>query len=106
MFGSQYRVEVAAAILRLDDVWTTLELERQLPDRTIIPWSCVAKELNSLVEIGALVKVPQGYINGRIPYKRGEQLPQFWDLVLEMSTSQEESTPLRIVPQPMLEGQK
>jgi hypothetical protein len=101
MFGSQYRVEVAAAIMKLGEVWTTLELEDELPERKSLPWSCVAKELTALLEIGVIEKPSRPSINGRIPYSRSKQFPEFWDLIVGMSASQEGSTPLRVLPYPV-----
>jgi predicted transcriptional regulator len=92
MFGSQYRIEVSAAILKLPTMWTTADLEAALADPDL-PWSCVAKELATLRDLGLVVRAQPESIGGRVPYRRGDP-SEFWELIDAMGRRPQ---PLRVV---------
>lgn len=85
LFGSQYRVEVAAAIHKLDGEWTTQDLEEALPSRKILPWSCIAKEVASLVDLRLVERTTSKTSDGRIPYRCTSRFPGFWDLIEQVA---------------------
>ena len=85
LFGSQYRVEVVDAIRNLDGDWTTQDLEAMLPSRLTLPWSCVTKEIAALLDLKLIVRTSSKTLDGRIPYKRTDRFPAFWDAVRQIA---------------------
>jgi len=85
LFGSQYRLEVAAAALALGESWTTFDLEGALPD-VDLPRSCVNKELNALLALGLVERARDLDGRARFRYSVSKALPEFWTLVRALAT--------------------
>jgi hypothetical protein len=90
LFGSQYRLEVAAAALRLGDSWTTFDLEGVLPEPEDLPRSCVNKELNGLLALGLIERARDLDGRARFRYSVSNGLPEFWALVRALAERQRE----------------
>src|SRR3954451_17578067 len=86
LFGSQYRLEVAAAALMLGGSWTTFDLETVLPDAGDLPRSCVNKELNGLLALGLIERARDLDGRARFRYSVSAALPEFWSLVRALAT--------------------
>ena len=98
MFGSQYRVEVAETIRTLEGEWTTLDLSKKLPGQEELPWSCVTKELSSLLDLELIDRIEDKTVEGRIPYSRSHQCQEFWALIEEIVTRFSKSKKLHRFP--------
>jgi DNA-binding HxlR family transcriptional regulator len=85
-FGSQYRVEVANAINSFQSEWTTRDLAERFPNREDVPWSCIAKEINALVDLGYVRKTHGKTSDGRKTYATTDQFPSFWQFIRDIST--------------------
>jgi len=81
IFASQYRAEVAEAILKLDDGWTTRDLEAKLAESSPLPSSCVTKELKVLLELGLIRRSRDKTVDGRFPYAIAPEVAPFWDFI-------------------------
>jgi hypothetical protein len=105
LFGSQYRLEVAAAALGLGESWTTFDLEAVLPGDGELPRSCVNKELNSLLALGLIARARDLDGRARFRYSVSNALPEFWALVRALAArrSEPERPPatVHIFPTPM-----
>jgi hypothetical protein len=89
LFGSQYRLEIAAAALTLGPSWTTFDLEFVLPDTAELPRSCVNKELNGLLALGLIERARDLDGRARFRYSISNALPEFWALVRALATTSE-----------------
>src|SRR6266513_804994 len=81
LFGSQYRLEVAAAALTLGRSWTTFDLEAVLPHSGALPRSCVNTALNGLLALGLIERARALDGRARFRYSVSAALPEFWALV-------------------------
>lgn len=90
LFGSQYRLEVAAAALALGSAWTSFDLEAALPDHDDLPRSCVNKELNALVGLGLVERARDLDGRARFRYAVSDALPEFWALVRTLARKRSE----------------
>jgi hypothetical protein len=90
LFGSQYRLEVAAAALTLGQSWTTFDLEAVLPDAADLPRSCVNKELNGLLALGLIERARDLDGRARFRYSLSAALPEFWALVRALASRERE----------------
>jgi DNA-binding HxlR family transcriptional regulator len=85
LFGSQYRVEIAQAIASLDPGWSTRDLEERFPNRLDLPWSCIAKEINALLELRFIKRTNGKTLDGRKTYSKTDHLPSFWQVIHDIA---------------------
>lgn len=88
LFGSQYRLEVAAAALKLGASWSTLDLEDALPAGDELPRSCVNKELNALLDLGLVSRSRDLDGRARYRYSVSDRIPEFWALVRALAVDE------------------
>ena len=85
VFGSQYRVEVADAIGSFESEWSTRDLEHRFPNRLELPWSCIAKEIKALLDLGFIERGHGKTQDGRKTYTKTDVFPSFWQLIQDIA---------------------